>query len=219
MKNYEKLLVHSKLFCGIRETDLESMLECLGPVQREYRKGEYIYYAGEHITSAGMVLRGCVHVLKEDYWGNRTILAEISAGQLFGEAYACAGRKEPAVGVVAAADCAVLFLNMQRVLSLCSSACVFHTRLIQNLITVLADKNVYLTDKIEYLSRRRLRDKVLSYLSDMAKEQGGREFSIPFNRQELADYLSVDRSALSSELCKLRDEKILEFKKNHFRFL
>ena len=110
-------------------------------------------------------------------------------------------------------------MNMQRVLSLCSSACVFHTRLIQNLITVLADKNVYLTDKIEYLSRRRLRDKVLSYLSDMAKKQGGREFSIPFNRQELADYLSVDRSALSNELCKLRDEKILEFKKNHFRFL
>lgn len=219
MRKYFSVLSKSELFSGLSTEEIEKLAACLSPSEKQYQKGGFIFRAGEEISSAGFVLRGSVHVLKEDFWGNRTIIAEISAGHIFGEAYACAGPGKGSVSAVAAQDTTVLFLNIPRILTQCTAACGMHARLIQNLVTVLAGKNIVLTDKIDYMSRRRLRDKILSYLSDAAKKQGGAEFSIPFNRQELADYLSVDRSALSNELCKLRDENILEFKKNHFRFL
>ena len=219
MKNYIKTLAGAKLFYGIGEGELEAALRCLSPLKRDYGKGEYIFRSGEHLSSMGLVLCGGVHILKEDYWGNRAILAELGPGQLFGESYACAGQPELTVSAVSARDCSVLFLDVKRILSLCPSACAFHGRLIQNLVSILAEKNIYLTDKIEHMSQRRLRDKILSYLSDVSKQQGGADFTIPFSRQELADYLSVDRSALSGALCRLREEGVLVFHKNHFTFL
>ncbi len=219
MKKFISILKKSKLFFGMNDSEIENILPCFSPKKRTYQKGEYIYHYGEKITAMGLVLDGRIHILKEDYWGNRTILAEISEGQLFGEAYACSDKTKLSVSAIAAQDSAVLFFDVPRLLTVCPSACVFHSQLIQNLIAVLAEKNIYLTSKIEYLSQRRLRDKILSYLSDASKRQDNSDFFIPFNRQELADYLSVDRSALSNELCKLREEGILEFKRNHFRLL
>lgn len=219
MKEYLKILIRTKLFSGVDEPEAEAMVKCLSPTKKDYIKGAYIYRSGEQISSMGLVLCGSVHILKEDYWGNRTILAEIHEGQLFGEAYACSGAIELSVSAVAAQDTAVLFLDVKRILTLCPTGCAFHTRLIQNLIAELADKNIRLTGKIEHMSQRRLRDKILSYLSDVSKIQGSPDFTIPFSRQELADYLSVDRSALSNELCKLRDEGVLQFERKKFRLL
>ena len=219
MKKNIKTLAGAALFHGIDESELEAALGCLAPLEKDYRKGEFIFRSGESIASMGLVLCGGVHILKEDYWGNRTILAEIGPGQLFGESYACAGRPHLTVSAVSAKDCSVMFLDVRRVLTLCPSACAFHARLIQNLVCILAGKNIYLTDKIEHMSQRRLRDKILSYLSDVSRQQGGADFTIPFSRQELADYLSVDRSALSAALCRLRKEGVLIFHKNHFTFL
>ena len=217
VKNYKKVLIQSKLFNGINEAEINAMINCLSPIKKEYEKNEYIYHCGENIKFMGLVLKGSVHILKEDYWGNRTIISEISEGEIFGEAYACSERRILSVNVVAAQKVSVLYISIDKILKVCSSCCVYHAILIQNLINILADKNINLTNKIEYISQRKLRDKILSYLSDMSEKQESSEFTISFSRQELADYLSVDRSALSNQLCKLRDEGILDFNKNHFK--
>lgn len=219
MKKDSEILMQARLWNGITGTELQEMLHCLSPKRKEFRKGSVVYAYGEQISAMGLVLRGSVHILKEDYWGNRTILAEIREGQLFGEAYACAEAAPLSVSVTAAENASVLFFDIQRVLTVCTSRCPYHTKLIQNLIAELANKNIYLTGKIEHISQRKLRDKILSYLSDFSKKEGSPVFTIPFNRQELADYLSADRSALSNELGKLRKEGILEFHRNKFRLL
>lgn len=217
MKNCKKVLIESKLFNRIKETEINDMMKCLSPIKKEYEKNEYIYRYGENIKFMGFVVQGSVHIIKEDYWGNRTIISEISEGEIFGEAYACSEKRILSVNVVAAQNVSILYISIDKILKVCSSCCVHHTILIQNLINILADKNINLTNKIEYMSQRKLRDKILSYLSDISEKQKSSEFTISFSRQELADYLSVDRSALSNQLCKLRDEGILDFNKNHFK--
>ena len=156
-------------------------------------------------------------MMKEDVWGNVMILGEACTGDLFGEVYACAGVKLLEVGVVAKTDVKVLFLDIQKVLTVCSNGCEFHSKIIRNLLSSIAERTLEMTRKVEHMSQRSLRDKVLSYLSSEAVRAGSKEFTIPFNRQQLAEYLSVDRSALSAELGKMRDEGMLEFWKNQFK--
>lgn len=145
------------------------------------------------------------------------ILGEACPGDLFGEVYSCAGVKHLEVGVVAKTDVKVLFLDIQKVLTVCSNGCEFHSKIIRNLLSSIAERTLEMTRKVEHMSQRSLRDKVLSYLSSEAVRAGSKEFTIPFNRQQLAEYLSVDRSALSAELGKMRDEGMLEFWKNQFK--
>ena len=229
MDRHLPVISRSSLFDGIDHNDLEALLHCLGARARRYPRGSAVLRVGDVTTCMGLVLEGAVRLEKEDYWGNRSILTEVSQGQAFGEAYACqfqeaadapaAQRPGIPVSVVATQRAVVLFLEVSRVLSLCPSACPFHARLVRNLVGILAERSLALTEKIQHLSQRRLREKLLSYLSDAALGQKEGEFTIPYNRQELADYLSVDRSALSSELCRLRREGVLECCKNRFRFL
>lgn len=204
------------LFDGISEKEIQLMLKCLSAVVRSYGKGEYIFRRGDHISSVAVLLEGRVHIQKEDFWGNLSILSEIAEGDVFGEVYACFENEEMVNYAAAVKDSRVLFLNLGRVLETCSSACPFHGKLIRNLLFVMASKNRMLTQKLEHMSRRTTREKLLSYLSEQSQRAGSSSFHIPFNRQQLADYLSVDRSAMSSELCRMRDEGILEFQKNHF---
>lgn len=212
-------LQKTQLFQGMNREEIGGILDCLGAVRRNYPKGTFLRHRGEELHSVGIVLAGRVHLLEEDFWGNRTILGDASPGQLFGESYACLPGETLSVDVWAAEDTAVLYLKMDRILRPCSNACAFHTRLMENLLAVLAKKNRMLTRKMEHLSRRTIREKVLSYLSDQSQAAGSARFQIPFDRQQLADYLSVDRSALSTELGKLRREGVLEFQKNRFRLL
>ena len=192
------------------------MLDCLSAYAQIYQKGECIFHRGERITSVAMLLEGCIHIQKEDYWGNLSILSEISAGEIFGEVYACLGNEEILNNAVAVRQSTVLFLDISRILTVCPSACRFHGRLIRNLLSVIASKNKILTQKLSHMSQRTTREKLLSYLSEQSLRTGCSSFDIPFNRQQLADFLSVDRSAMSNELCKMRDEGILAFDKNHF---
>lgn len=216
MKKYLKLLANTKLFAGITEEEIESMLHCLSAVTRNYQKGNYIFRKGEPVTGIAMLLNGCIRIQKEDYWGNLSILGEITEGEIFGEVYACLGNENIINDVVAVKPGVVLFLDINRILTTCPSACPFHGRLIQNLLSAIAWKNKILTQKLEHMSQRTTREKLLSYLSEQSQKAGGPVFDIPFNRQQLADFLSVDRSAMSNELCKMRDEGILEFQRNHF---
>ena len=219
MEKYLKVVEQAKLFKGIGEQEAVSMLSCLGAYQRSYQKGDCVFRKGERITAVALLLDGAVHIRKEDYWGNLSILNEISAGEVFGETYACLEVGEMLNNAVAVKNSQVLFLDVKRVLTTCSSACQFHGKLIQNLLSVLALKNKMLTQKLEHMSQRTTREKLLSYLSEQSLREGRPSFDIPFNRQQLADFLSVDRSAMSNELCRMRDEGILEFERNHFVLL
>lgn len=210
-------LKNTALFQGIEPNEMEPLLHCMSATQKSYAKGDTIYRIGEPIRSVGLVTSGLIHLVKDDFWGNRSILAEVACGELFGETYACVPSEPLGVSVIATKPTEVLFLDIRKILTVCSSACGFHTRLIHNLLSVLAQKNLLLTKKMEHITKRNTREKLLSYLSSESLKKGSSIFEIPFNRQQLAEYLSVDRSAMSNELSKLREEGILEFHKNKFQ--
>ncbi len=216
MKKYVSILKRTKLFSGLGDDDILSMLNCLNAAVRQYNKGEYVFRQGEYIHDLMILASGRIHIQKEDYWGNLNILNEIRSGEIFGEAYIVPDSGTLMNDVIAAETSTVLFFDMERILTVCPSACPFHTRLLKNMFYTISDKNKSLVQKLSYMSERSTREKLLSYLSDEAKRQNSSSFSIPFNRQQLADFLSVDRSAMSNELCKLRDEGMLDFHKNEF---
>ena len=226
MRKYLDVIKSSRLFRDIDDGEIEAMLACLSVSSRDYAKNEFILRAGECTRSFGLVLEGAVHIIKEDFLGNRNIISEARAGDIFAESYACvpgaplevsAAAAEPAcVSAAAAERSEVMFMDVSRVLTVCGSACAFHARLMRNLLAVLAEKNLKFSEKLTYMTQRSTRQKLLSYLSAESLRRGAREFEIPFNRQQLADYLSVDRSALSGELSKLRGEGLLDYHKNKF---
>lgn len=216
------------LFQGIESSSLPSLLDCLGAKKERYDKNDVVFAAGGSVPDLGLVLSGAVRVERIDFWGRRAILGRVEAGETFGESFSLGlpGGDGPApVSAVAARDSEILLLNYTRVMTSCTSACSFHTRLIRNVLSLLARKNMELLRKIDLLTRPSTREKLLAYLSDRAEEvtaplaEGGMVVEIPFNREELADYLAVDRSALSRELGKLRDEGLIRFERNRFELL
>lgn len=215
MEKYFNVLKNSMLFSDIEENELDSMLVCLNAKIKDYKKDDFVFRVGDKITQVGFVLTGKVHIINEDYWGNRVIISQIKEGNLFGESYACAGATAETISAVAIEDTKIMFLDVKRIITTCSSGCVFNTRLIKNLITVLSQKNLLLTGKIEHTSKRSTREKLLSYLSNESKKANSSSFNIPFNRQQLADFLCVDRSAMSNELSKMKKDGILDFNKSY----
>ncbi|MBD9025886.1 MAG: Crp/Fnr family transcriptional regulator [Clostridiales bacterium] len=216
MKKYLNILKLSKLFAGINEHEIEDVLLCLSAKKRNYRKGEYIFRAGEHISSVALLLEGSVHIQCEDYWGNLSILNKVFKGEVFGEAYAIPGSCAILNNVVAVENSVILFLDFNRIFTVSPSECKFYPALIQNFFALLAEKNRILAQKLGHMSQRTTREKLLSYLSEQSIKSGSPSFDIPFNRQQIADFLSVDRSAMSNELCKMRDDGLLCFNRNHF---
>lgn len=214
-----KLLQCAPLFRGVKPEEIREMLPCLGAHRRMYQKGAFIFQRGQHTSEIGLVLSGAVHILRDDFWGNRTILGRADIGNLFAEAYACVEGENIDVSVMAVAPTEILFLNAAKMLHTCTVSCPFHNRLIENLVGVLAQKNLMLAQKIEHMSKRTTQAKLLSYLSAESLRQGSAEFDIPYNRQQLAEFLSVDRSAMSGELSKLQRAGVLRYHKNHFELL
>lgn len=201
------------LFQGIAADALPSVLQALSARKVTYQKGEYLLHSQDIVTAAGLVLQGQVLVLREDFWGNRAILTQISAGYLFGETYAML--QLPAeVSVEAAADTTVLYLNLRALLTAQEPHLI---ALSHRLMQSFARRNLTLTRKIAHVTCRTTREKLLSYLSAQARDAGGAVFSIPFNRQQLADYLAVERSAMCAELSRMKQDGLLDYHKNHFR--
>jgi CRP-like cAMP-binding protein len=213
--NY-KFLANTLLFRGVTPEEIELMMGCLDGYVKTYNKGETIYHSGEYIQKAGLVLSGSVHIENDDLWGNKTILAHVGAGQVFAETYVCIPGEPLMINVVATEPVEILFLNLGRGTKTCARNCAFHGRLIQNLLAISAQKNLNLSRRIFYTTSKSIRGRLLSYLSDQATRYGSLEFDIPFNRQQLADYLGVDRSAMSNELSKMQKESLLTVNKNHF---
>ena len=214
-----QVLQSSQLFQGIDPEQIDALLGCLQAVVNRYEKGEFILHRGEPTRRMGIVLEGTAHIIKEDFWGNRVILGQSGPGQLFAESYACLGSENLTVSVVAASDVRVMFLEVGRLFQVCGNVCGFHTGMLRNLTRVLAGRNLMLTQKVEHMAQKTTREKLLSYLSGEAQRAGSARFSIPYDRQELADYLSVDRSAMCTELGKLKRQGILRYHKKEFELL
>ena len=219
MRQYHKILEQCALFEGIDASDLQAMLGCIDGHLVSVAGGQTVFSEGDPAIYVGMVLTGAVRMVREDYYGNRSIVAHIGPGELFGESYACAGVKALPVSVVADTDSRLLLMDCRRITTSCCSACVFHSRMIQNLLRLVAEKNLVFDQKIQITSRRSTRDKLMAYLLAQAKISRSNTFTIPYDRQELADYLEVDRSGLSAEISKLRREGVLESEKNRFTLL
>ncbi|MDL2325160.1 Crp/Fnr family transcriptional regulator [Ruminococcaceae bacterium OttesenSCG-928-A16] len=209
-------VLQTPLFAGVTPQELPALLSCLRAEKKAYAKGEVILAEGAPAGHIGIVLNGSAQVGQDDFMGYHTIIANLAPGHLFAETFAAAHIKTMPVSVVATSNCHILLIDYTRVTAVCSIGCPFHTQLIENMLAVLADKNLTLNNKLNHLAKRTMREKLLSYLNEQARQAGSLTFTIPFNRQELADYLSVDRSALSSELGRMQREGLLQFSRSQF---
>lgn len=215
----ERFLTNTTLFRGLREEEIRRMLACLGAVERSFQKDEVLLRAGEPTASMGLVLRGSVNIVVNYYWGGSNIFGHIGPGELFAETYAVIPGKELLVDAVAAEPVEVLFLPARRLTETCASSCPFHTQAIHNLLQIFAQKNLRLSARMMHTASRSIRARLLSYLSEQAVEHGSSQFTVPFSRQQLADYLGVERSALSNELSKMRRDGLIIYRKNQFSLL
>lgn len=204
-----RFLTDTALFSGIGEGEIEALLRCLKAEERAYGRGECVLQIGMRIRRLGVVLEGGVLIERVDAWGNRSILERVEAGEMFAEAYACAPEEPLTVEVWAAEEARVLFVEAGAALEPCGRACSFHARLMRNLTRGLAQKDLALTRKMRHITPRTIRGRLMSYLTCESVRRGAREFEIPFNRQQLADYLSVERSALSAEISKMRRDGLI----------
>ena len=209
-------LSNTLLFRGASPAEIQTMLTCLNAETKHFPRGSTIYHTGDVISTLGLVLSGSVSIENHDAWGNRSILDHAQPGQVFAETYACLPGEPLMISAVAAEPCEILFLDVGRMLRVCSNACEFHSKLIRNLLSIASRKNLNLSRRIFHTGSKSIRGRLLSYLSFQAAQHGSREFEIPFNRQQLADYLSVDRSALSNELGKMQRDGLLTVDRSRF---
>lgn len=218
MKEIVKKL-DSSLFEGIDPEERIIMLGCTGYHIRSFKKGEIVAFEEENVKHIGIMISGAVDMIKEDIWGNKTMLVRIRKNEVFGETFACGTDNLSIVTFQVSEDACILFMPFGRMMCSCGNGCQFHQRLIENMVRVIADKNRDLMRKVEVVSKRSIREKLLAYLSIQAQVQGTRYVELPLGRVELAEYLCVDRSALTRELVKMREDGLIDYDRNCFRML
>ena len=211
--------VNTPLFDGIASNNMEAMLGCTGYHIGTYRKGQVVILEEEQIQHVGIVLSGTVDMVKEDVWGNKTILARMGKNELFGETFACGDDNRSVVTFSVPEDTEVLFIPFYKMMHTCTNACAFHQKLVENMVRILANKNRDLMRKVEIISKKTLREKILTYLSIQSQTQDSLYFEVPLGRVELAAYLNADRSALTRELASMKAEGVIDFHRNMFRIL
>ena len=219
MKNNIALLKKSSLFSGLSSEEIEKLCACLYARERKMKKNMFIFRAGDNARLVYLILSGSMHIVDEDFWGNLFIIETLEAYTLFGEAYALASTEKHLVSVSAAQDSIILEIDPARLFEICSRGCACHAEIIKNATHILSEKIVRLTEKLGHIAQRTIREKVLSYLSKCARQAEKNSFYIPYSRQQLADYLCVDRSALSHELSKLHNLGMIRYHKNYFELL
>lgn len=216
MDEYLFILKNSPFFTGMSDAEILSILKCVNASLASKKNGEYLLRAGDSTSFTGLVLTGSVLVIQEDLWGRRNVLAKLQAGEFFAEPYAATPGSVLGSSVVAAGTCTYLLLDISRMLTVCPTVCEHHSLLIRNLVSILAKKVLLFNDKITHMSKRTTREKLLSYLSSESVRQGKLSFTIPYDRQQLADFLCVERAAMSVELSKLQKEGLLKTNRSHF---
>ncbi|MTD42157.1 cyclic nucleotide-binding domain-containing protein [Erwinia sp. CPCC 100877] len=215
MKKISPMLIASPLFAHIPQAEFPRLLQSLTITTKTYQKDEHILVEGAFVNMLNLLLTGKVLIQQEDIFGNTTIISKVSAGDLFAESYVCGNVSHSPVSVVAAEDTQLLLIDYQDILFTLDNH--YHVQLIKNILQIIAEKNIKLVQRMSFITKRTIREKVLAYLSAISKQKNSASFTIPYNRQELADFLAVDRSALSKELGKLKKEGFLTFKKSQFQ--
>jgi CRP-like cAMP-binding protein len=216
---YINQLSGHRLFYGIAKEDMEHLLGCLGVYEKHYKKSQFVMMQEEALKSVGFILKGRVHMVKEDLWGNSTILAVMKEKDIFGEAFVCGSSMITTVACQAAEDSTILFLPFHRIMHTCTHVCGFHQRLIENMVTLIADKNVSLMEKIEITSKKTIKEKIAVYLTNQSLRAESKYFTIPLGRIELAEYLCTDRSALTRVLNNMKEQGLIDYERNTFRLL
>lgn len=219
MEKYFAILTATELFSGVDEEELSALLGCLQARVVTVQKGVPVFLEGDEAGFIGLVLEGAVQIVRDDYYGQRSVLGYAGVGELFAETYACSNMPVMPVSGYAVQESKIMFFSCWKMLTVCSNACRFHNRLVKNLLQVVAQNNVNLSRKIQFMSQKTTRDKLMAYLLEQAKKANSLEFTIPFDRQALADYLGVERSAMSAELSKLRKDGVLQSRGSHFVLL
>jgi len=212
-------LLKNSLFSGLSDEEIEQLYACLAARKRTFKRESFVFHASDEVRSVYLILSGSMHIITEDFWGNRTLVETLPTHTLFGEAYVLAEAKEHLVSVIAAEDSVVLEFNLSCLFERCAKQCRTHNKIIKNTMRILSEKIIRLTEKLEHIVHRSMREKILSYLSKYAEKTQSNAFDIPYTRQQLADYLSVERTALSHELSRLAAAGIIKYKKNHFELL
>ena len=218
----KKNLLHlgeNALFANLTEEDLKKLCDCLNAKEKEFKRDSFVFHAGEKVRFVYCILSGSMHIIDEDFWGNRSIIERLQKDTLFGEAYVFSSMENHLVSVIAAEDSTVLEINPEKLFETCANGCICHTVLVRNALSIVSQKIVRLTEKLGHVMQRTIREKLLSYLSVCAQRQKSSSFDIPYTRQQLADYLCVDRSALSHELSRLQDMGLIRYQKNRFELL
>lgn len=217
LHNYFPTLSNTPLFKGITETDLSNMLNCLGAQIASFKKGQIIISEGELPKFIGIVLSGRVHIYKDDISGNRSLVDTLGESRIFNEAICCAAVSQSPITVEANTDCKIMILRFNRLLHSCPNSCKYHQRLIENMLKTVAQNNLFLQRRMELIQARTIRAKVMGYLNGYSK--GRKEFFVPHNREQMAAYLCVERSALSHELIRMKADGLIDYNKNRFKFL
>lgn len=219
MEKYLKTLSSLPLFSGIEKDHILTVLNQVGATIREYHKDEYIRLAQDPADFIGIVLEGRILISKDDYYGNRSITMAFEKGSIFAEAFACSGISELPVDILSCSQTTIMFLDRDLILHPCDRCCEFHHILIGNLLKIVAEKNLMLNKRLQYSAHKTTREKLMAYLDDQAKLHNSPEFVIPFDRQGLADFLGVERSAMSSEISRMVRQGYIETKRSYFKLL
>ncbi len=219
MERYLLQITNCPLFANIEKQNILAMLDCIHAKLCFFKKNETILAEGDVPRFVGIILNGGAQIVRDDYYGNRSIVAQLESGHVFGESFACAEVPLLPVNVIATADSAVLMMDCHRITQSCCNACAFHSQLVFNLMKMMAEKNLMFNEKLQIISKRSTREKLMAYLMLHAKKKNSTTFTIPYNRQELADYLEVERSGLSVEISKLCKEGLIEADKKTFKIL
>lgn len=219
MQHQYEYMAAMPLFAHIQADELEKLLPCLGAQTKNVAKGGIVLLAGDPVENVGLILSGTAQIVREDEAGNRNMLGRVEPGDLFAEMFACIGVAYAPVTVVAETDVSALFLNFRRIIHSCTSACAFHSRLVENMLRLFAEKTLALNEKLDCVGRRTLHEKVHAFLTIQREQQQCNPFSIAYSRAEMADYLCVDRSALSAMLSRMKQNGEIDYQKNHFTLL
>jgi len=215
----KKQLQGVPLFKGIEPKDFDALFGCIGAREQHYEKGEFVFFNGNKTNSIGIVLTGRVQIIKEDIFGNRAVLNALGPKAVFGESFVCGGSYPLTVSVQATEPSDILFLAFERIMHICSSACGFHNTLIRNMVEMIARKNIRLMENLEITTKHSLREKMLTYLSQLVQEQGSATVKSPLGRVDMADFFGADRSALTRELNRMRDDGLITFEKNTYTLM
>lgn len=218
LSDYLPVLRASPFFAGFSDENILFVLNCFKAVERTSMRGDIIMHAHDNTHGkAVFIVEGNLDTVAEDFWGNENLLGRFHQGQVVGDAFTLAGRDMLPFNVVSARRSVVLIIEFDTMLKPCEKNCEHHQQLLLNLVPVFADKVVYLLEMLNFITQRTLREKLLAYLSTQALKAGSSQFDIELDRQELANFLVADRSALSSELSRMKKEGLITFQKNHFQ--